>query len=49
MDAQDYVNLIQHQCPIVDADVLNNLKKEVICDFSSLLSKMGKGYSSDYK
>lgn len=31
------------------ADVLNNLKRKVICDFNKLLSRISKGYKEDYE
>ena len=46
----DYVNLIQptslHK---VDADALNKLKRKIICEFESLLSRVKKGYKLDYE
>ena len=50
MDATVYANPIQTTCSqVVDADALNKLKKKIICEFTSLLGRLTKGYILDYE
>lgn len=50
MDVMAYANLIQPTSQkAVDADALNKLKKKIICEYTSLLSRIRKGYKLDYE
>lgn len=43
-----YVNQNLSSLPIMDADVVNNLKLKVICEYQDLLKMIEKGYRLDY-
>lgn len=43
------VNLNLDNLPTTDVDVINNLKKKVICEFQNLLKMLEKGYRLDYE
>lgn len=45
----DCVNLNLDNLPTTDVDVINNLKKKVICEFQNLLKMLEKGYKLDYE
>ena len=45
----DCVNLNLDNLPTMDVDVINNLKKKVICEFQNLLKMLEKGYRLDYE
>lgn len=50
MAVTDYANLIQPtSLQGVDVVALNNLKRKVICEFTSLVKKVRKGYKLDYE
>ena len=45
-----YVNLIQSLSQrTADVDALNKLKEKIICEYTSLLSRIRKGYKLDYE
>lgn len=43
-----YANLNLGNYQITDADVVNNLKLKVICEYQDLLKMIEKGYRLDY-
>lgn len=45
----DCVNLNLDNLPTTDVDVINNLKKKVICEYQNLLKMIEKGYRLDYE
>ena len=50
MDVMAYANLIQPTSQqAVDAVALNKLKEKIICEFTTLLSRIRKGYKLDYE
>jgi hypothetical protein len=50
MDATVYASLIQPTSQaVVDVAALNKLKEKVICEFKTLLKKIGQGYKPDYE
>lgn len=50
MGVMGYATLVQPtHLQLVDAGALNELKKKVICEFTSLLKKVRKGYKENYE
>lgn len=45
----DCVNLNLDNLPTTDVDVINNLKKKVICEYDNLLKMLEKGYRLDHE
>lgn len=45
----DYVNLSTANLLTVDADAVNNLKEKIICEYTSLLNSVERGYKLDYQ
>ncbi len=45
----DCVNLNLDKLQTMDADVINNLKSKVICEYQNLLKMIEKGYRLDYQ